>query len=112
MDFGKNLQLLKQKLIKVWDLMVWVSQEQPAARSGQEKSQLQPGEPAASSQQPAAARSSQRTSQAARKASQEESQPGGELVLVSEAISRAEGGCERSRLLGRDQSPYSPNSFS
>ena len=31
--------------------MVWVSQEQPAARSGQEKSQLQPGEPAASSQQ-------------------------------------------------------------
>ena len=77
---AKNLQFFKHKLIKVLNFMVWVSQEQPAARSGQEKSQLQPGEPAASSQQPAAARSSQRTSQAARKASQEESQPGGELV--------------------------------
>ena len=47
----KSLQFFKQKMIKVLDFMVWVSQEQPAARSGQEKSQLQPGEPAASSQQ-------------------------------------------------------------
>ena len=34
---AKNLQFFKQKMTKVLDLMVWVSQEQPAARSSQAK---------------------------------------------------------------------------
>ena len=34
---AKNLQFFEQKLIKVLNFMVWVSQEQPAARSSQAK---------------------------------------------------------------------------
>ena len=60
-------------MIKVLDFMPWVSQQQPDARSGQEKSQLQPGEPAASSQQ----------------CSQCQEQPGGEPGAARRATARA-----------------------
>ena len=36
-------------MIKVLNFMVWVGQEQPAARNSQEESQLRPGKPEAAS---------------------------------------------------------------